>query len=124
MTTIDQVRGFGFPFRIDPATGGVQKASGIEKIRQNLRLIIGTRVGERPLLRQFGTRIPSLVHEPNDSALADAIQTQARDALLQWEPRVLVTDTKIEQSDGELTLRLAYILTTEPAGGQMTLPLT
>ena len=124
MTTIDQVRGFGFPFRIDPTTGGVQAASGIEKIRQNLRVILGTRVGERPLLRQFGTRIPSLVHEPNDSALADVIQTQAREALMQWEPRVLVTESRIEQNDGELRLQLSYILTTEPAGGQMTLTLT
>jgi phage baseplate assembly protein W len=124
MTTIDQVRGFAFPFRIDPATGGVQAASGLDKIRQNLRLIIGTRIGERPLMRQFGTRIPSLVHEPNDSVLADVIQTQARDALIQWEPRVLVTGSHIEQSEGELRLRLAYILTTEPAGGQMTIPLT
>ena len=124
MTTIDQVRGFGFPFRIDPATGGVQTASGIEKIRQNLRVILGTRVGERPLLRQFGTRIPSLVHEPNDSALADVIQTQAREALMQWEPRVLVTESRIEQNDGELRVQLSYILTTEPAGGQMTLTLT
>lgn len=120
----EQVRGVAFPFKIDPDTGGVAWASGRDKIRQNMRVILGTRIGERPMLRNFGTRIPSLVHDPNDDVLADIVQTQAQQALMQWEPRILVTGTRVEQSEGEFRLRLAYIFTNGSAAEQLTLPLT
>jgi phage baseplate assembly protein W len=121
---IEQVRGFAFPFRIDPNTGGVAVASGSEKIRQNVRIILATRIGERPMLRDFGSRLPSLVHDPNDDVLADIAQNHSRQALLQWEPRIVVTGAQVEQNEGELRLRLTYIHTTEPLADQMLLPLT
>ena len=121
---IDDVQGIAFPFRIDPATGGVAWAIGRDKIRQNVRVILGTRIGERPMLRDFGTRIPALAHDPNDDVLADLLQNQARQALLQWEPRILVTAMQLDQAEGEIRLRLNYVHTTEPVADQMLLPLT
>jgi phage baseplate assembly protein W len=120
---INNIRGIAFPFRIDPATGGVAMATGSDKIRQNVRLILSVRLGERPMLRDFGTRISSLVHEPNDDVLADLIQNQTRQALLQWEPRILITGMQVEQQDGEAVLRINYMHTDEPVSNQMLLPL-
>jgi len=120
----DDVQGMAFPFRIDPTTGRVAWARGRDKIRQNVRIILSTRVGERPMIRDFGTRIPALVHDPNDDVLADLIQNQAREALLQWEPRILVTTMQLDQSEGEARLRLNYVHTDEPVADQMLLPLT
>lgn len=121
---LDDVQGVAFPFRIDPTTGGVALASGSDKIRQNVRLILGTRLGERPMLRDFGTRIPSLVHDPNDDVLGDMLQNQVREALLRWEPRILVTSAQIEQSEGEVRLRLNFVYTEERVAEQMILPLS
>ena len=45
------------------------------------------------MLRDFGTRLRSLVHDPNDDVLADIAEKQAREALLRWEPRIVVTDS-------------------------------
>jgi phage baseplate assembly protein W len=123
MTMIDDIRGVAFPFRIDPTTGGVAMAKGGEKIRQNVRLILGVRLGERPMLRDFGTRLSSLVHEPNDDVMADLIQNQTHQALLQWEPRILITGMQVEQQDGEAVLRLNYMHTDEPVSNQTLLPL-
>jgi phage baseplate assembly protein W len=120
----DEIRGFAFPFRIDPVSGGVAMLSGREKIKQNIRVVLSTRRGERPMLRQYGTQIPSLVHNPNDEVLADMVQTQARECLLQWEPRVLVMGSKVEQFEGELRLRLSYIHTNEPSQEDMIVPIT
>jgi len=53
---LDDVRGFGFPFRIDSKTGGVAWGEGTDKIRQNVSVILNTRLGERPMLREFGSR--------------------------------------------------------------------
>ena len=75
---LDDLRGFGFPFRIDPQTGGVAWASGDQKIRQNVMLIIGTRRGERPMLREFGSQLHTLAHSPNDQVLADVRAARQR----------------------------------------------
>ena len=120
---IDDVQGAAFPFRIDPATGRVAMAKGRDKIRQNVRLVLSTRIGERPMLRDFGTRIPALVHDPNDDVMADLLQSQARQALIQWEPRILVTAMQLEQEEGEVRLRLSYAHTTEPVTDLLLLPL-
>lgn len=119
----DEIRGFAFPFRIDAVTGGVAMLSGRDKIKQNVRVVLSTRRGERPMLRQYGTQIPSLVHDPNDEVLADLVQTQARECLLQWEPRVLVMGSRVEQFEGELRLRLSYIHTNEPSQEDMIVPI-
>ena len=120
---IEDVAGPAFPFRIDPATGGVAWAQGTDKVRQNVRLILGTRVGERPMLRDFGSRLHALVHEPNDAAMADLLKKQAQAALLQWEPRILAVEAQVEQSGGEVQMRIRYTHTTEPAGGELLVPL-
>ena len=118
-------KGFGFPFRIDPATGGVGWAAGADKIRQNVRVVLETRLGERPMLRDYGSRIHALVHEPNDDVLGDLIQTHTQQSLLAWEPRILVTSTRLEadREAGELRLHLHYVHTGEPVAGQMLVPI-
>jgi phage baseplate assembly protein W len=125
MTGSSDVRGAAFPFRIDPNTGRVQMATGDEKIRQNVRLILGTRLGERPMQRDFGTRLHALAQEPNDEVLADIAKNHARDALLRWEPRIMVTDSTVERDpdQGTLLLHLRYVYTNEQAAGEAILPL-
>lgn len=120
---IEDVKGIAFPFRIDPATGGVAWATGVDKIRQNVRLILGTRVGERPMLRDFGSRIHALAHEPNDAAMVDILQKQAQQALIQWEPRILAIQTRVEQRDDEVRMRITYTHTTAPVGGELIVPI-
>jgi phage baseplate assembly protein W len=120
---IEDVKGFAFPFRIDPVTGGVAWAFGVEKIRQNLRLILGTRVGERPMMRDFGSRIHALVHEPNDAVMADILRDQAQQALVQWEPRILAIEAQVEQFEGEVRMRVLYTHTTAPVGGELIIPI-
>jgi phage baseplate assembly protein W len=122
---IDDIKGMGFPFGVDEATGGIAWARGAEKIRQNVRIILGTRYGERPMLREFGTKLASLVHDPNDDVLADLLKNQVQENLLRFEPRILVTDVQVEQDpdEGEVQLRLQYTFTTEPGGNVMLIPL-
>jgi phage baseplate assembly protein W len=69
MSAIDIARGPTIPFRIG-ADGRVGFTEGTDKVRQNLRVVLGTRLGERIMQRDFGTRLASLVHDPNDEALA------------------------------------------------------
>ncbi|NNF59401.1 MAG: GPW/gp25 family protein [Rhodothermaceae bacterium] len=113
----DQIRGIAFPFRIDPATGGVATESEFNKLRQNVRVLLGTRLGERPMLPDYGTPLAGLVHDPNDAVLVDLAQRQAVQAVLRWEPRLLVTGVQPRKFEGELHLHLSYVLTGLPAAG-------
>jgi uncharacterized protein len=118
------VRGPAFPFGIDPATGGIAWSSGTKKLAENVRLILTTRHGERPMSRDFGTRIHSLVHEPNDGGLARLIGKQVREALMQLEPRIVVTDVRFQQKGAELTLELHYIPADTPQAEVMYVQLS
>lgn len=121
MALVDGAAGAAFPFRITPA-GGVATAAGAEKIRQNVRVILSTRVGERVMVREFGTRLRSLVHDPNDAVLGSLAERQAREALLRWEPRVLITSSTLEQRDDELVVRLEYVHSDEPVASEAIVP--
>jgi Bacteriophage baseplate protein W len=120
------VRGPAFPFRIDPLSGSVQLASGDEKIRQNVRLILGTRLGERPMLRDFGTQLPALVQEPNDDVLVELARDHSTKALLRWEPRIYITGSDVERDPdlGVLQLRVTYVYANQQVAAQAVLSLT
>lgn len=121
----DEPRGAAFPFRVEPATGGIAWSTGTQKIHDDLRVLLGTRLGERPLLREFGTQLHSLVHEPDDDVTADLLRKQAHEAVVRWERRVIVTRARIERhQQGQLQLVLSYVVSDQAAGGEMTLPLT
>jgi phage baseplate assembly protein W len=118
MAAADSARGAQIPFAID-AGGSVTWATGTEKVRQNVRMILSIRLGERPMRRDFGTRIPSLAHEPNDDVLASLIESQAREALMRWEPRLTVIRSRIRRDDGLLTLWLDYVQIDDQTTGQV-----
>ncbi|HMS14348.1 MAG: GPW/gp25 family protein [Microthrixaceae bacterium] len=105
---IDSISGLSQPFRVDPTTGRLATTSGAAKIDQDIAVLLATRIGERPLQRSFGTRLRSLVQQPLDDVLIDAIPEEISAALLQWEPRVLVTgaEVSVEHRDGAPVTRV------------------
>jgi phage baseplate assembly protein W len=72
-------------------------------------MILGTRLGERPMNRNFGTQLREMVHEPNDGGLASLLARQVRDALVQMEPRIAVADISFRGEGASLTLDLTYL---------------
>src|SRR5947199_7502626 len=48
----DRLVGFAFPFRI--GGGGISRASSFEKLEQNVRHLLSTRLSERVMLRTYG----------------------------------------------------------------------
>jgi phage baseplate assembly protein W len=117
------IKGPAFPFTIDPATGGVALSTEDKKLAENVRIILGLRIGERPLNRNFGTPIRELVHEPNDGGLARLISRNARDALTQLEPRILVTDVQFTRDGGQANLLLRYTRSDRPQSDTILIPL-
>lgn len=96
-------------------TGGALGA--IDHLRQSIRDILTTRVGERVMRRAYGSRLPDLVDAPlNDETMVD-LYAETVIALTTWEPRVTVEEVRASvPAPGRVVLELrgVYTPTGEP----------
>ncbi|MEL6344076.1 MAG: GPW/gp25 family protein [Myxococcota bacterium] len=102
-------RGWSFPFHFDPATGAVATSEFEENIRQSITIILGTRPGERQMLPDFGCRIHELLFAPNTPSTARQARRYVEEALVNWEPRIEVTDVRSEPDpSGAIRIQVSY----------------
>lgn len=118
-----EIRGFAFPFRIDPATGGIAQQSGDEKLKENLKHLLLTRIGERVMNRTYGGGVYDLVHDPNNDALRALAQHQISKAISHWEPRILLQDLEITQKNGQLFIQIRYVIRRTNQAESISLPI-
>jgi phage baseplate assembly protein W len=91
----DTLTGWSFPFRIvrekPSGLGGVGRASETDKIAQNLRHLLGTRVGERTMLRSYGGGVQALLQEPNNETTRALFKHDVEQALAVFMPDARLT---------------------------------
>lgn len=80
--------------------GVLAQSSDVDQIKADLLQLLLTNPGERCMLPTFGTPLRTLVFEPNDPALAFKAKQMISNAILQWEPRVVVTDISVAAQAG------------------------
>lgn len=120
------INGFAFPFRIDPATGGVQSLSDDDKLRANIVHIILTNLGERVMRRDYGGGLRALVQDPNDNALWAVIQHQIGKSVGLLEPRVLLQTLTLSQPAGDdatVNVDVRYVVRRTQAVKSLSVPI-
>lgn len=82
--------------------------TGSQHIVQSIHDILTTPIGSRVMLREYGSRIPSLVDEPMNELLDVELHSATAEALERWEPRFKLTAVWIagKTATGRLTLGL------------------
>lgn len=105
--------GWKFPVSVDGATGRIQMSSNEENIEDSVRIIIGTRKGERVMEPEFGCRIWEYSFETLNYTTLHAMKNEVESALIRWEPRI--TDIQVEISDertgeGLLFIHVSYVV--------------
>jgi phage baseplate assembly protein W len=123
MNDNSQIRGFAFPFRIDSRSGGVAATEGPEKLRENLKHLLLTRIGERVMRRQYGGGVTQLLHENINDGIIAVARHQISKAILRFEPRVLPQEVAVIPRDGELYLRVTYIQSDMPGLQTAVIPI-
>jgi hypothetical protein len=83
-----RLQGFAFPFRVE--SGGVQRSDGFDKVKEDVRHLIATRLGERAMLRTYGGGVHHRLQDPNDSTLAALVKHEIEQALRLHIPDVRV----------------------------------
>ena len=102
--------GLAFPLGVD-RRGTVSLAHGEEDIDQAIGIVLGTAPGERPMRPEFGCRVHDFVFETIDAATIGRLETEIREALDRWEPRIELLSIDFDLSgvgDGRLLIDIGY----------------
>lgn len=81
-------RGLRYPLK-PGLDGGFQKDRDSSRTVQScIGVILGTRIGERVMLRTFGSNLYALKHEPNTPTTWAIIKDDVFRSVKAWEPRI------------------------------------
>lgn len=106
-------RGWSFPIRFNSSSRSVNMSEEEQDIRESLRIILLTQVGERVMRPSFGSLIQESVFSSMDSVSVNRIEDQVKQALLEWEPRINVNDVMVDTEnvyDGRLDIQIEYTI--------------
>jgi len=105
-------RGLAFPLRTN-ARGELALATPERDIQEAIRIILGTRPGERVMRPDFGCRAHELLFEPMDAGTETLMQQYVAEALDMWEPRIDVLGVNVyvdREVDGALWTEIYYLI--------------
>ena len=86
--------GLQYPLEKTPR-GILAQKSGINQIKADLLQLLLTNPGERVMLPSYGTPLRELLFEQNDTFLVDKARQVITNAILTWEPRIVITDIQV-----------------------------
>jgi len=110
---LDTGIGLTLPFNSETGKFGEVSYFSIDQALSNLRNLILTRKGERPMHPKFGTNLQDYLFEPNNKELRDKVGGEVRQAIEDWLPYIIVKslDVKIpDANQGGLTDRYHAIM--------------
>jgi uncharacterized protein len=86
--------GVGFPVRLT-SEQTLESAIYEEDIRQAIRIILGTNPGDRLMRPDFGAGLDQFIFEPVNTATMAQVKTRVEEALIDWEPRIVIDEVKV-----------------------------
>ena len=87
-------RGISFPPRIE--AGRIAWSEGEQNVRESIRVILMTELGERLRLQEFGGGLGQFLFEPNTVTTRHLLADRIAKAVTQWEPRVAVETVSVD----------------------------
>jgi phage baseplate assembly protein W len=103
--------GWKFPVQVDPTTGRIEISEYEQDVREAIWIILSTARGERVMRPDFGCGIHDLVFAPISAATVGEVESNVREALINWEPRIEIINLEVsdeESFNGKLLISLDY----------------
>lgn len=116
-------KGWAFPLKL--REGRISLSSAEEDIREAIRIILGTRKGERIMRPEFGCGIHEMVFEPLNETSRGLIRYQVEDALTRWEPRIehIKVQVDFDQNEqGRVLVKIEYTVRSTNARENIVYP--
>lgn len=101
-------KGISFPPRVG-ADGRIVWSEGETNIRESIKVILLTELGERLQLPDFGGGLNRFLFEPNTVTTRQLIKDRITKALARWEPRIVVQSVSVEPDAQDLQAAIATI---------------
>lgn len=103
---------FNLLFTASPATGDITKKIDEEAIKASVRNLIQTKNFERPFHPEIGSQIYSLLFENFTPVIAQVMKRTIFDTIEKFEPRVTVTEVKIQEKpdSNELSVDIQFLI--------------
>ncbi len=92
--------GVGFPVRLT-SEQTLESAIYEEDIRQAIRIILGTNPGDRLMRPDFGAGLDQFIFEPVNTATMAQVKTRVEEALIDWEPRIVIDEVNVSADPSE-----------------------
>lgn len=106
--------GWGFPPTFVPGTGQAVMVSAEEDIRESLMILLHTRPGERVMQPLYGCGIYRYAFAPMDTNLPYLLRDEISQAILFFEPRVILDDINVDieppPENGRLKIEVIYTI--------------
>lgn len=117
--------GLSFPAVCFGANWGV--SVGEDKIKAAMFVVLATPIGTRFMQPDFGSMVPYLVFEPYGPVLKRDLDFYTKEALIRWEPRILVKNVTIDDSllnNNEISMNINYSIKGINSLNQFSIPIS
>jgi uncharacterized protein len=105
--------GWHFPPTFSDGGEEVLTVTAEDDIRQSLEILLATAQGERIMQEEFGCDLNSVLFEEIDQSLLNKLTQLISDAILYYEPRIMLEDLNVTESpeiDGLLLISIEYVV--------------
>lgn len=101
-------RGWSFPPTFSAESGSVVMTEGMDDINGSLHILLNTAFGERVMLSKYGCDLRRFLFEPANTTMQAYIKKIVEEAILYYEPRILVNTLGLQATDGLLEIDIDY----------------
>ena len=101
--------GMTFPIRDGKSGYFEQSTDSFTAYRMNIINLLRTRPGERRMNPTFGSRLWSIVFEPNDEFVSKRVETIIREDISQWIPGISVSSVQVQSINNDQSTNLTDI---------------
>ena len=118
--------GIKLPYRRGNSGYFLQTYSDMERAKNNLKMLLMTSRGERPLMPTYGSELRELLFEPNvEDHVDELFEDAVRESATTWMPEITITFVSVERdlinTPSTATLNIGFIITSIPNSEQTLL---
>ncbi len=99
-------QGISFPMGVN-VRGNLQLSSGTRNLDESIRIILGTKLGERVYRPNFGCRLSELAFAPLETRTLLLVRLYVEEALTTWEPRIVLDGVSVEPDPIRMKIEIA-----------------
>jgi phage baseplate assembly protein W len=117
--------GWRFPPRFTQGGAEVEMVSGVEDIHESLQILLSTRLGERVMQENYGCDLTNVLFEEIDQNLVNTLTQVVSDAILYFEPRIVLNKVDVSDDDanqGLILIRIDYTISSTNSRFNMVYP--